>query len=70
MTMERETTMEIKLGVWTIILRESNNHFLMDRVLCNDKDVDATEVNINVRMGEVVSVTVYSRGRIAEEVEE
>ena len=67
---ERETTMEIELGVWKIVLEERNNHFLLDRVLCNDKDVDATEVNINIRMGEVVRVTVYSRGRIAEEVEE
>ncbi len=60
-------TMEIEIGIWKIILREKENYYVFDQVLCNGKDVDATEVNINIRMGEVPVITVYSRGRMVEE---
>ena len=59
-------TMEIEIGVWKIELREKENYYILDRVLCNDTEVDATEVNINIRMGEVPRITVYSRGRIVD----
>ena len=63
-------TMEIEIGVWKLELREKENYYILDRVWCNDKEVDATEVNINFRIGSVPVITVYSRGRIVEVAEE
>ncbi len=61
--------MEIEIGVWKIVLEKKDSYYILDNVSCNGKDVDATEVNINFKMGSVPYITVYSRGRIIEDVE-
>ena len=63
--------MEIEIGIWKLVLKEKDNYYILDRMYCNGKDVDATEVNIKFMMGEVPIIMVSSRGRmVEEEVEE